>query len=73
MNYGILFCIIVNVYTQVLNVGGKYGIILIVMPHGIFRVITVKHFIKFFKTIWHQHELKKFTSKNLSHLKLDAF
>lgn len=46
-------------------------LIVIVMPHGIFRVITVENCIKFFKTIWHQHELKKYTSKNLPQIKLD--
>lgn len=46
-------------------------LIVVVMPHGIFRVITAENCIKFFKTIY-QHELKKYTSKNLPHLKLDG-
>ncbi len=51
MNYGILFCIIVNMCILKFYMwGGKYGIILIVMAHGISRVITVENCIKFFKT-----------------------
>ncbi len=51
MNYGILFCIIVNMCILKFYMWeGNMVLFLIVMAHGISRVITVENCIKFFET-----------------------